>query len=522
MANVEGTSNSDRIDSIYVDDEGDSVGEANDFVRGFEGSDTIFGLGGADILDGGLGNDLLFGNDGHDNLFGGAGDDNLSGSFGGDQLNGGDGIDTAFYDGSGNVSVDLLFGSALSGHADGDTLFGIENLTGSAFDDALKGDNDANKLVGGAGNDFLEGRGGADLIIGGAGVDTASWISSASGVMVSLYTSQGDGDLLGEIENLLGSKFGDTLTGDNNANILDGDAGDDILIGGGGSDVMFGVTGNDTYREVDGSDIVDEGIGDGVDTVEALVSFSLVNSAQVVGAIENLILLGTANINGTGNALANTIIGNTAANILDGGAGADTLRGLGGSDNYIVDNAGDVVDETAPGSNGSDTVFASVSFALADGVENLALTGTALNGTGNALANVITGNGGANRINGGAGIDTLTGGAGPDTFFFDAAIEPKASATANADTITDFNPIDDTIELTKTVFPKLKVGALKNKAFGSDKKNPAKDKHLIYYDEKNGDLWYDANGGKQKGKGDVLIATLDTNLDLTAADIVVA
>ena len=72
------------------------------------------------------------------------------------------------------------------------------------------------------------------------------------------------------------------------------------------------------------------------------------------------------------------------------------------------------------------------------------------------------------------------------------------------------------------MFPKLKVGVLKNKAFDSGKKKPAKDKHLVYYDEKKGDLWYDANGKKQGGKGDVLIAKLDPGLDLTAGDIVVA
>ena len=597
MANVEGTSNFDRIDSLYVDDEGDFVSEVNDFVRGFEGSDVIFGLGGADILDGGLGSDLLFGNEGNDSIFGGAGNDNLSGGTGGDQLNGGDGIDTAFYDGSSApVSVDLLFG-ALSGDANGDTLFGIENLTGSAFGDLLSGDNDANELLGGAGNDVLQGRGGADLIIGGAGVDTAAYFGLPAGVAVSLLTNSGGGDTLSEIENLIGTSFGDTLTGNDFANILNGDAGDDILIGGGGSDELFGVTGNDTYREVDGSDIVDEGIGDGVDTVEALVSFSLVNSAQVLGAIENLILLGTANINGTGNflanvitgnsganvlaggsgndrldggigadrmfggiggdlyivdnpgdvadetggdgidgvsalvsfvlgaglenltllggaaingtgnSLANTIIGNTAANVLDGGEGADTLRGLAGDDTYVVDNAADAVDENAVGSSGVDTVLASTSFALGNGVENLTLTGAAaIAGTGNELGNTITGNGATN---------VLTGGLGADRFLFGSALNKKT----NVDTIADYSTLDDTILLDNAIFTKLKKeGVLNGKFFHEGKKAHDGNDRIIYNDG-NGSLIYDENGDG-RGKA-VKFAILPEDLNLNKGDFFV-
>ena len=98
----------------------------------------------------------------------------------------------------------------------------------------------------------------------------------------------------------------------------------------------------------------------------------------------------------------------------------------------------------------------------------------------------------------------------------------KAVAAANADIITDFDPTDDTIEFAAAAFSRLKLGVLKKKAFGSGNKKPSKDKHLVYYHEKTGDLCYDANGKKQKGKGDVLIATLDKGLDLAAADIVVA
>ncbi|MFL1874233.1 calcium-binding protein [Hansschlegelia beijingensis] len=130
---------------------------------------------------------------------------------------------------------------------------------------------------------------------------------------------------------------------------------------------------------------------------------------------------------------ADTVLGGLGADTIDGGLGADYMAGGDGNDVYYVDNASDQVVESLDG--GVDQVFASVTFSLAGGhVENLTLTGAAaINGTGNALANVITGNAAANVIDGGEGADTMAGGAGGDTYYVDDSgdrvIEADAAGT---------------------------------------------------------------------------------------------
>jgi hypothetical protein len=202
------------------------------------------------------------------------------------------------------------------------------------------------------------------------------------------------------------------LTGGSGNNVLTGLAGNDRLDGGAGADHMFGGTGNDTYVVDNAGDVADETDGDGTDTVQSLLSFSLADGVHAAGAIENLTLTGSAAINATGNELNNVLLGNSAANVLmgaggndtlNGGAGADKMYGGIGDDTYVIDNAGDVANEID--GNGTDTILSSISFNLADTVhavgslENLTLTGTgAINAVGNALDNVLTGNSGANVL----------------------------------------------------------------------------------------------------------------------------
>ncbi|WP_196803244.1 calcium-binding protein, partial [Dolichospermum circinale] len=182
---------------------------------------------------------------------------------------------------------------------------------------------------------------------------------------------------------------------------------DDTLIGGGGNDTLLGGLGDDTYVVDSTGDVVTEVANQGTDLVQSSVTYTL--SANV----ENLILTGTANINGTGNSLDNTITGNNGNNTLNGGTGADTLIGGVGNDIYVVDNTGDVVTEALNG--GTELIQSSVTYTLSDNVENLTLTGTtAINGTGNSLNNTITGNTANNILDGGLGNDTLNGGLGTD------------------------------------------------------------------------------------------------------------
>lgn len=252
-----------------------------------------------------------------------------------------------------------------------------------------------------------------------------------SGVMIGAVLL-GDGDdmydgRLGVVDGIVdggtgedllrGGAGGETLAGGIGNDELEGNGGNDTLDGGAGADLMSGGSGDDVYEVDDAGDTVTEAVNEGDDTVRAGLDWILSNH------VERLILTGSADIDGTGNALDNEITGNDGANVLDGGAGADTLTGGAGADSYVVDDAEDKVVEAED--EGDDTVNAALDWTLGDHVENLVLTGSGdLAGTGNALDNVITGNvgnnllsglDGADRLIGGDGKDTLDGGIGADT-----------------------------------------------------------------------------------------------------------
>lgn len=197
-------------------------------------------------------------------------------------------------------------------------------------------------------------------------------------------------------------------------NILDdnrttGSGGNDRLHGTSAPEVLTGGRGNDLYYLTPGDKVV-EYAGEGNDTVSAGFSHTLAAN------VENLVLTGSADITGQGNALANTLTGNAGDNFLNGRAGADRMIGGAGDDIYVVDNTGDRVVEAANG--GIDTVRTASSHKLAANVENLVLTGSAhATGSGNVLANNLSGNAGNNILRGGEGNDVLSGKNGNDALY---------------------------------------------------------------------------------------------------------
>ncbi|MEB3189407.1 MAG: Calx-beta domain-containing protein, partial [Snowella sp.] len=214
-----------------------------------------------------------------------------------------------------------------------------------------------------------------------------------------------------------GNTGNNILTGNSANNTLNGGGGNDTLNGSTGVDTLIGGLGNDIYQVDSTTDVITENIGEGTDTIQSSVTFSLAAFPN----IENLTLTGSSAINGTGNTANNTLAGNTANNTLNGGDGNDTLIGGAGNDSLI-------------GGNGNDFAYyygstATVTVNLATGIASDGLGGTDTlsqiehiqgsntsgdNLTGDANNNILYGYGGNDTLNGGDGNDTLIGGTGND------------------------------------------------------------------------------------------------------------
>jgi Ca2+-binding RTX toxin-like protein len=460
----------------------------NDVLNGTAKADALYGLAGNDVLVGLAGNDTLDGGSGSDKLMGGAGDDTyivdvstdlvtelagegndliqaslswtlganvenlrltgsdglrgtgnalanrltgnsganvLDGLAGADTLVGGAGNDTYVVDAAGDVlieatdegtdSVQSAVSFTLPDHIENLVLIGAAlNATGNAL---------GNVLAGNAGANVLDGQAGADTMAGGAGNDT--YVVDSAGDVVTEAATQGTDLILSSVsftasvnvESLTLTGSTDlNATGNDLANVLVGNSGANVLDGLAGADKLAGGAGNDTYVVDVAGDTVTELAGGGTDLVRASLSWTL-------GAnTENLTLTGMAALNATGNALANVLTGNAGANVLSGLAGADTMIGSAGNDTYVVDATGDVVTELA--GEGTDLVQSTVSWTLADNIENLTITGAGtasgwIFGVGNALNNVLTGGSGVDYLDGRAGADTMAGGLGNDIYVVD-------------------------------------------------------------------------------------------------------
>jgi Ca2+-binding RTX toxin-like protein len=496
------------------------VGTIGIEINAGEGNDTIVTGAGADTIRGAGGNDILNGGGGADSMRGGAANDLYFVDSAGDVIveAAGQGSDRIFaslsYALGAGVSVETLGTTNNAGTA-------AINLTGNELANTIFGNAGANLLDGRAGADAMAGFGGnefyfvdngGDRVVEGASEGTAdrvfASVSYALGAGVYVETLSTDFNAGTNAINLSGNELANTMFGNAGANILDGKT---------GADTLAGVAGNDFYYVDNAADRVIEAAGEGTDRVFASVSWTLGAGASVetLGTTSNG---GTAAINLTGNELANTIFGNAGANILDGKAGADALAGFAGNDFYYVDAAGDRVIEAA--SEGSDRVFASVSYTLGAGasVETLGTTnngGTgAIDLTGNELANAILGNNGANVLDGKGGADTLAGSAGADSFAFTTAV-----GGGNVDRIVDFAGGTDRIALDDAIFAGIGTpGAFDAASFVTG--NAAADgTDRIVYNAATGQLFYDADGS---GAGAaILFATLDGKPALTASDFLV-
>ena len=225
-----------------------------------------------------------------------------------------------------------------------------DTINGSKYNDKFFGYAGNDKLYGNVGNDLLYGDAGNDVLDGGQGIDTLDggsgndtyYIDNSSDKVIESSASGGTDTVVSTISTTLGNNL-EVLSlsgtaaingiGNSLANTLKGNSANNVLNGKTGADTMIGGLGNDTYHVDNIGDIVSEAVNAGIDTVKSAVTYSLGTS------LENLILTGTASIEGKGNELANNMTGNSANNMLKGKAGNDTLNG-GAGDDTLVGGAG--------------------------------------------------------------------------------------------------------------------------------------------------------------------------------------
>ena len=445
------------LDNLIVDNRGSNT------IDGGAGMDTVsFQNATASVnvtlgqyynsANGGSGSDQLTS---IENIIGSAYNDTMTIDGIGNRYDGGAGVDTLSYDNlpsSGypdytqpGIVVSLaLTGAQNTVGAGTDTILNFENLTGADGNDRLTGNAQDNVLIGGNGNDTLEGAGGNDTLrgwtestssssSGDTGTDTVSYAGAAAGVTVnlSLAGAQNTGgagiDTLSGFENLAGSAFNDSLTGDTGANRLDGGVGNDVLNGGAGDDTLSGGGGNDTLNG-----------GAGVDTAlyfnaaaGVSVNLGLATSQNTVGAGSDL-LTGIENLQGS--AFNDTLIGDAANNVLEGLGGNDVLSGGAGVDTASYAGAAAAIRVNLGLTTAQNTLGAGTD--TLSGFENL---------LGSAFNDTLTGSTAGNRIDGGAGGDAMAGGAGNDSYRVETSVTQRLVMVNGNQTLESGSFVADTV-----------------------------------------------------------------------------
>jgi Ca2+-binding RTX toxin-like protein len=295
-------------------------------IIGSQANDTITLAAGVNVIDGQAGDDTITAGAGNDIVSGGAGNDvfNYTMGDGADTVDGGAGFDTLNVVGATAAdTLDVIFDGTAITSFEGGAVTGVESFT-------------------------------ANL---GAGTDTLTFAGTTAAIAVDLTAGTASGGFI-------------SLTGVEN--VVGGSGGDVLIDMAGVNNILTGGAGNDTFVVHDAGDVVGEasGLAGGVDTVQSFVSYTISDVD-----VENLTLLGTGNINGTGNAAANVITGNAGNNVLTGGAGIDTLIGGLGDDRFDFN----ALEESGVGAGNND-VIADFTGAGALGGDLIDLAGIDANG----------------------------------------------------------------------------------------------------------------------------------------------
>lgn len=494
---------------LYDGGFGEAVGAAGydqlhdiENITGSSFNDILYGNNVANVVAGGDGHDDVRGGDGNDEVRGGSGDDLLYGNAGDDLLDGGEGSDRVGYfsGATAGVMVNLnLQGVAQDTGQGWDTLIGIENVSGTQFNDTLIGDDNHNWLWGSAStiapgnivttnNDNLSGGGGNDLLIvgignhivdGGTGIDTFRFNENGApetGITLSLTLqgttqSSGNGDwTLTDIENLSGSVGNDSLTGDLNANLLAGDLGDDVLVGGAGDDTLYGDgqvnwNSNGTGRSgpittfvdatgnyvggVPGNDILEGGLGN--DVLDGGGGIDVASYAHASADVTVNLLSGASSGADGNDTLSNieNVVGSEFGDRVTGDSGTNVLYGLGGNDTLF----GGAGNDTLFGGEGADLLLGDL------GEGNLSVAGN----------DILYGEGGNDLLRGGLGDDQLYGGEGNDLLrgnggvdYFDGGANDPVSDSNTGDRISFYD-----LRATQGVVADLRTGIISNDGFGN-------------------------------------------------------